>query len=75
MKEHSGVWLCPCVKYRAGTSIYRGLIKLLSYSEGDVGGADCGRGFNGQRLSVLRDFHQRLGGCRHRDHTQHLVHT
>lgn len=66
--------MCVCV-YRAGTPVHRGLVKLLSHGEGDVGGAHRCGGLNGQGLSVLRDLHQRLGGRLHCDHAHHHVHT
>lgn len=68
--------MCVCVcAYRARTSVHRGLVKLLSHGEGDVGGAHGCGGFDGQGLPVLRDLHQRLGRRLHRDHAHHHVHT
>lgn len=54
-REHLVLYLC--VVYRAGTSVHCALVEFLPHCEGDVGGADCGGGFNRQRLSVLRDLH------------------
>lgn len=64
----------PARKTRAGTSVHRALVELLPHSEGDVGGSDGGGGFDGQRLAVLCDLHQRFGRRLHRDLTQHHVH-
>lgn len=61
--------------YRARASIHRGLVKLLSHGEGDVGGADRCRRFDGKRLPVLCDLNEWLGGRLHGNHTQHHVHT
>lgn len=60
--------------YRAGAAVHGCLVELLAHSEVDVSGADCGGRFDGQRLSVLRDLHQRLRGGFHCNLTQHHIH-
>lgn len=62
-------------EYRAGASIHRVLIKGLTNSEGDEGGADTGGRLDGQALSLLGDFHRGAGSCCHCNLPQENVHT
>lgn len=57
------------------SSIHRLLVELFTDVEVDLGGAHTGGRFDVELLSVLTDFHVRVGGRGHGHLPQHGVHS